>query len=69
MIGDCIFYILLEIKWILVVDIFIIHRMALAPDVMRFMMGMASLIPLSFPLRYMNKHFKYWYSLILSFAL
>ena len=43
--------------------------MALAPDVMRFMMGMASLIPLSFPLRYMNKHVKYWYSLILSFAL
>ena len=44
-------------------------NMAIAPDVMRFMIGMASLIPLSLPLRYMNKHLKYWYSLILGFAL
>ena len=43
--------------------------MALAPSIMRFVIGMASLIPLSFPLRFMNKHVKYWYSLILSFVL
>lgn len=43
--------------------------MALAPSVLRFVIGMASLIPLSFPLRYMSKRVKYWYSLVLGFAL
>ena len=43
--------------------------MALDPGIMRFAIGMVSLIPLSFPMRYMSKHVKYWYSLILSFVL
>ena len=41
----------------------------LAPDVIRFMVGMTSLIPLSLPLRYINNPLKYWYSLIIGFLL
>ena len=40
-----------------------------ADDILRFMIGMASLVPLSLPLRYMNYQVKYWYSLILGFAM
>ena len=41
----------------------------MADDIFRFMVGMASLIPLSLPLRYMNNQVKFWYSLILGFVL
>ena len=43
--------------------------MQLAPDVIRFMVGMTSLIPLCLPLRYLNKQIRYWYSLIIGLAL
>ena len=38
------------------------------PDVLKFMISMSSLVPLCYPLRYMNQQIKFWYSLILGFV-
>jgi hypothetical protein len=37
--------------------------------IVNFLMGMAALIPLSYPLRFMPKAVRFWYSLILGFVL
>ena len=43
--------------------------MNLAPEVIRFILGMALLIPLCIPLRYLNHSLKYLYSTLLGLIL
>ena len=43
--------------------------MAVPQDILNFAFGMLALVPLSYPLRSMNKQLRFWYSLILGFVL